>query len=85
MKVYLNDDKTHVDPRPHNDILWGLKAHCGRFWEVSCKGGGEGINQKLFLAFPLSTIYVYISCGKKNMSHRFATTIFVTGLPKKLH
>ena len=29
MKVYLNDDKTHVDSRPHNDILWGLKAHCG--------------------------------------------------------
>ena len=28
MKVYLNDDKTYVDPRPHNDILRGLKAHC---------------------------------------------------------
>ena len=28
MKVYLDDDKTHVDPRPYNDILWGLKAHC---------------------------------------------------------
>ena len=28
MKVYLNDDKIHVDPRPHNNILWGLKAHC---------------------------------------------------------
>ena len=27
MKVYPNDDKTHVDPRPHNDILWGLKSH----------------------------------------------------------
>ena len=27
MKVYLNDDKIHVDPRPHNDILWGLKVH----------------------------------------------------------
>ena len=20
-KVYLNDDKTHVDPRPHNAVL----------------------------------------------------------------
>ena len=29
--AYLNDDKTHVDPRPHNDILWGLKAHCGTY------------------------------------------------------
>ena len=29
MKIYLNDDKTHVDPRPHNDILLGLKAHYG--------------------------------------------------------
>ena len=29
MKIYLNDDKTHVDPRPHNDILLGLNAHCG--------------------------------------------------------
>ena len=28
MKVYLNEDKTHVDPQPYNDILWGLKAHC---------------------------------------------------------
>ena len=28
MKVYLNDDKTHVDSQPHNDILWGLKAQC---------------------------------------------------------
>ena len=26
MKVYLKDDKTHVDPRPHNDISWGLKV-----------------------------------------------------------
>ena len=21
MKVYLNDDKTHIDPQRHNDIL----------------------------------------------------------------
>ena len=28
MKVYMNDDETHVNPQPHNDILWGLKAHC---------------------------------------------------------
>ena len=28
MKVYMNDDKTHVDPWSHKDILWGLKAHC---------------------------------------------------------
>ena len=28
MKVYLNDEKTHEDLRPHNDILWGLKALC---------------------------------------------------------
>ena len=28
MKVYLNKNETHLDPRPHNDILWGLKAHC---------------------------------------------------------
>ena len=25
---YLNDEKTPVDPRPLNDILWGLKAFC---------------------------------------------------------
>ena len=28
MKVHLNDEKTHVDPWLHNDILWGLKALC---------------------------------------------------------
>ena len=53
-----------------------------RFWEVSCKRGGEGINQKLFSCTP--TIY-YLGLYKlweKNMSHRFATPIFVTGLPK---
>ena len=37
--LYLNDEKTHVDPRLHNDILWGLKALCGRqciaWWMVS--------------------------------------------------
>ena len=26
--VYLNDEKTPVDPRPLYDILWGLKALC---------------------------------------------------------
>ena len=30
IKVYLNDDKTHADPWPHNDILWELKAHCAK-------------------------------------------------------
>ena len=34
MKIYLNDDKTHVDPQPHNDILWGLKAYCGKLHKV---------------------------------------------------
>ena len=29
MKIYLDHDKTHVDLRPHNNILLGLKAHCG--------------------------------------------------------
>ena len=28
MKLYLNEEKLHVDPRPLNDILWGLKALC---------------------------------------------------------
>ena len=28
MKVYLNDEKTHIDPRLQNDILWGLIALC---------------------------------------------------------
>ena len=47
MKVYLNDDKTHVDPQPHNDILWGLKAHCDMLW---CHGRAYkdwGLNSKL--------------------------------------
>ena len=26
--VYLNDEKTHVDPWLLNAILWGLKALC---------------------------------------------------------
>ena len=28
MKLYLNNEKNHVDPWLHNDILWGLKAPC---------------------------------------------------------
>ena len=28
MEIYLNIDKSHVDPGLHNGILWGLKAHC---------------------------------------------------------
>ena len=28
MKLYLNDEKTPVDPRPLNNILWELKALC---------------------------------------------------------
>ena len=28
MKVYLNDEKSPVDPGPLYDILWGLKALC---------------------------------------------------------
>ena len=31
MKVYLNDEKTPVDPQPLYVILWGLKAVCGIF------------------------------------------------------
>ena len=31
MEVYLNDEKTHVDPRPLYDILWGLKALCANY------------------------------------------------------
>ena len=31
MEVYLKDDKTHVDPQPHDDILWGLKGHFVKF------------------------------------------------------
>ena len=31
MKLYLNDEKTHVDPCPHNGIQLGLKDHCG-YW-----------------------------------------------------
>ena len=36
MKVYLNDDNTHVDSRPHKNILWGLKAHSGMHKKGSC-------------------------------------------------
>ena len=36
MKVYLNKNKTHVDPLLHNDILWGLKAHCARTYITAC-------------------------------------------------
>ena len=28
MKLYLNDEKAHVDPCSHHDIFWGLKALC---------------------------------------------------------
>ena len=31
MKVNLNDGKTHLDPRSHNDSLLGLKAHYGTY------------------------------------------------------
>ena len=30
MKVYLNDEKTPVDLRLLYNILWGLKALCGK-------------------------------------------------------
>jgi hypothetical protein len=30
MKVYLNDEKTHVDPWFHNNILLVLKALCDK-------------------------------------------------------
>ena len=36
MTVYLNHDKTHVDLQPHNNILLGLKAHCGMHKKGSC-------------------------------------------------
>ena len=47
MKVYLNDDKTHVDPRPHSDILWGLKAHCDMLWGHVRAYKDWGLNSKL--------------------------------------
>ena len=53
-----------------------------RFWEVSCKRGGEGINQKLFSCTPSIYCLGLYKLWEKNMSHRFATPIFVTGLPK---
>ena len=62
MKVYLNGDKTHVDPRPYNDILWGLKAHCDRVQSVEgsiwCNLNSciKCIEQKLH--FCISVIYV---------------------------
>ena len=29
MEVYLDDEKRHVNPCPHNGIKCGLKDHCG--------------------------------------------------------
>ena len=48
MKLYLNDDKTHVDPRPHNGILWGLKAHCAY----------KNMGQRIFLGNKINTVCI---------------------------
>ena len=51
MKLYLNDEKISVDPRPLNDILWGLKALCdtSEFWNelferVWCGGSASELH-----------------------------------------
>ena len=37
MKVYLNDDKSHIDQLPHNITFCGLKAHCDNAFHEGLK------------------------------------------------